>query len=155
MDPNFSWTNSNPILGSPSVLCYSISSDFTILAYIDNHNDVYVSKYDAGTDKYINSIKVILHTSIDNLYNIKLSPDGTVLTLYKSILYIYRDNQGVYEYVQQLTYIYNNVQVDFFDVFLSISNNRIMTANKYKNESAINNAKLVIFEGYKIYQFVQ
>jgi hypothetical protein len=141
------WSNKNPISGSPSVLCYSISSDFSILAYIDNNNDVYVSKYDAASDMYINLTKVILNTAVNNQYNIKLSPDGTILTLYKSILYIYRYNQvsTVYEYVQQLTYIYSGDQLDFFDVFISNSNTRIVTSNKYTYSNGFKDKKLVIF----------
>jgi hypothetical protein len=124
------------------------------LAYIDNNNNVYVSKYDAATDMYINPTQVTLNTAINNQFSIKLSPDGTILTLYKSILYIYRYNQvsTVYEYVQQLTYSYNNQQIDFFNVFISTSNYRILTANKYYySYYERNDAKLVIFEGYKTY----
>jgi hypothetical protein len=145
------WSNKNPISGSPSVLCYSISSDFSILAYIDNNNDVYMSKYDAASDMYINPTKVILNTAINNKYNIKLSPDGTILTLYKSILYIYKYNQGVYEYAQQLTFIYANKQPEFVNVFISISNTRIMTVSNTEATNGGMNAKLVIFEGYKTF----
>jgi hypothetical protein len=121
------------------------------LAYIDNNNDVYVSKYDAATDKYINSVKIILNTAIDNLYTIKLSPDGTILTLYNTILYIYRYNQVVYEYVQQLTYSYANNILDFTNVFISTSNTRIMTFHK----SPDGKGKLLIFEGYTTYKQTQ
>ncbi len=113
-----------------------------------------MSKYDAATDMYINPTQVTLNTAINNQFSIKLSPDGTILTLYKSILYIYRYNQvsTVYEYVQQLTYSYNNQQIDFFNVFISTSNYRILTANKYYySYYERNDAKLVIFEGYKTY----
>jgi hypothetical protein len=134
MNEDSSWTNSNLILGSPSVLCYSINADFTILAYIDNNNEVYVSKYDAATDMYINPTKVTLNTDITNQFTIKLSPDGTILTLFKLYLYIYRYNKvsTVYEYVQALNYNYNG-GIDFYDVSISTSNYRIVTNNKYWN----------------------
>ncbi len=93
------WSNKNPITGSPSVLSYSLNSDFSILAYIDNNNNVYVSKYDGATDIYINPKKVTLGSTISSTYSIKLSPDGTILTIFELSLYVYRYNQVSNEYV--------------------------------------------------------
>lgn len=83
---------------------------------------------------YINPIKVTLNTPITSQFTIKLSPDGTILTLFKLYLYIYRYNQvsTVYEYVQALNYDYNG-GIDFYDVYISRSNYRIVTNNKYWN----------------------
>ena len=54
------WSSKNPISTSPSVRAFSLSSDWTILSYIDNNNEVYISKYDSLNDIYTNPTKVTL-----------------------------------------------------------------------------------------------
>jgi hypothetical protein len=70
-----------------------LSLDWNIIAYIDNNNEVYISKYDSVTDMYINPLKIILSNMIDNNYNIKLSDDGKLLILHAGRLYIYKYNE--------------------------------------------------------------
>jgi hypothetical protein len=53
-------SSKNPISTSPSVKSFSLSSDWTILGYIDNNNEVYISKYDPLNDIYTNPTKVTL-----------------------------------------------------------------------------------------------
>jgi hypothetical protein len=54
------WSSKNPISTSPSVRAFSLSSDWTILSYIDNNNEVYISKYYPPNDIYTNPTKVTL-----------------------------------------------------------------------------------------------
>ncbi len=55
------WSSKNPISTSPSVRSFSLSSDWTTLGYIDNNNEVYISKYDSLNDIYTNPTKVTLY----------------------------------------------------------------------------------------------
>ncbi len=55
------WSSKNPISTSPSVKYFSLSSDWTILGYIDNNNEVYISKYDSLNDIYTNPTKLTLY----------------------------------------------------------------------------------------------
>jgi hypothetical protein len=54
------WTNKNPISGNPFAITFTLTSDWSMIAYIDYLNDVYVATYDAATDSYINPTKVTL-----------------------------------------------------------------------------------------------
>jgi hypothetical protein len=54
------WSSKNPISTSPSVQSFSLSSDWSILGYIDNNNEVYISKYDSLNDIYTSPTKVTL-----------------------------------------------------------------------------------------------
>jgi hypothetical protein len=54
------WYSKNPISTSPAVRSFSLSSDWTILAYIDKNNEVYISKYDSVNTIYTNPTKVTL-----------------------------------------------------------------------------------------------
>ncbi len=101
------WTSKNPISSSDSIRAFSLSLDWNILAYIDDKNQVYISKYDSATDVYTNPVKIILLSGINSNYNIKLSNDGKLLLLYNAKLYIYRYNEGldIYEYLQEFIYL--------------------------------------------------
>jgi hypothetical protein len=54
------WYSKNPFSTSILVRCFSLSSDWTILGYINNNNEVYISKYDSVNNIYINPTKVTL-----------------------------------------------------------------------------------------------
>jgi hypothetical protein len=98
------WTNKNPINGNPSVITFTLTKDWSMIAYINDVNDVYTATYDASTDLYINPVKVTLSESINNFHSLQFSPNGGKLAVFYQKLYIYKLSNSVYTYLQTLTY---------------------------------------------------
>ncbi len=87
-----SWTSKNPISTSPSVNWFSITDDWNTLIYIDNSNNVYISKYDISSDLYTNPTTITLNSAINGNYRIKISSDTKTFFLFYKTVYRYYYN---------------------------------------------------------------
>jgi hypothetical protein len=122
------WTSKHPVSTSPAMTWFSISNDWSTLVYVDVSCNVYVSKYDATTDLYINPTKITLTYGIDSNHRITLSPDGKMFALHYRYVYYYRWDEGMQTYYFAYRY---NVGYDIFDVYISPDNCRSIAVFLY------------------------